>query len=93
MVYFKVLPRHLPGVTEGKHKNPVRTVCDTVEIQIRHLLNICQNCYHFTNLLGSILKALFLILYTGLVSHQSKYRIESSVLLLNNYFIPLGPLS
>jgi hypothetical protein len=22
MVYFKVLPKRLPGVTEGSHKNP-----------------------------------------------------------------------
>jgi hypothetical protein len=46
MVYFKVLPNHSLGVTEGNHENPVSVVCGTVKIQTGHHLYTSQNHYH-----------------------------------------------
>jgi hypothetical protein len=46
MVYFKVLPSHLSGVTEGNHDSSVRIICAVVEIQTGHLPNTSQYHYH-----------------------------------------------
>jgi hypothetical protein len=50
MVCFKVLLRHLTGVTERNHKNPVRIVYATADVQTGHLPNTSQNHYHLSQL-------------------------------------------
>jgi hypothetical protein len=47
MVYFKVLPSHLPEMTDRKHENPVKIDSNMAKIQIRQT---CQNCYHLNQL-------------------------------------------
>jgi hypothetical protein len=78
MVYFKVLPNHLPGVTEKPQKSLVRMVCAMDDVQTRHILNTSQN-YHLSQLAWLNIRGL---IYSPAVETRN-----------GSYFIPLGPQS
>jgi hypothetical protein len=91
IVYFKVLPNHLPGVTYGSHEHP-QLGCAMVKIQTGHPLNTSQNHYHLSQLARLDIRGLYFFFFM-FPEKQKKELYLSSFCYINNCFIPLGPLS
>jgi hypothetical protein len=89
VVYFKVLPYHLPGETGKPSKSLVRMACVTVSIQTGCLLNMNPIIISWVNFLGWLDIRGFISSYL-FVWYPSSWNVElnySSLSYISNYFI------